>query len=579
MFTSPGVRRTAALLVLALCACEGPADSQGGDRTLPAEANLVRTLLGQALVISQVYGGGGSTGSTYNADWVEIHNTSNVSVNMTGYSLQYSSSMGNSWPSKTPLPTTVLPAGGYFLVQVGASNATGAVIAPDFKTISFTMAATAGKIGLVQGTTRMPNGICPGSAAIDFVGYGDANCSEPAAGPRAPSPSTTTTISRKNNGCTDTDTNSTDLEVRGGTGPAIVVRNSATQPFSCGATDAGTQGGTIPCGSDGATCPSTSCCDDLGYISFCVDPSDFCFNGSQCNPGNLTCEFSDAGTVDPGVHSVGSACVTDLECQTDMGTEAVCKKVTTPGNSTYQSGYCTLNCSLDGLCPPLSACVNLSLYGEAERLCWNACGNGVQCRNGYACYQDTTTSTRGCWIDPTPARYDGGTPVDGGVISPVDAGPVDAGKPSTDSGVPMVDAGMTTVDAGTPMVDAGMTTAPDAGAPVVDAGMTTVDAGTTTMSDAGMTMSGDDAGMTTTDAGGTMTQEDAGTEAGTDSGVVARVDAGTKDAGVARRDAGTSVVTPPDNTPGCGCSSTETGMLLPFGLAALALRRRRARQA
>ena len=44
---------------------------------------------------------------------------------------------------------------------------------------------------------------------------------------------------------------------------------------------------------------------------------------------------------------------------------------------------------------------------------------------------------------------------------------------------------------------------------------------------------------------------------------------------VARRDAGTLTTgTPPDNA-GCGCSSTETGMPLPFALATVALRRGR----
>lgn len=572
MISSIGVRRTVALMVLALTACEGPRGTEAADGTLPAEATLVRQLVGQALVISQVFGGAGGAGSAYNADWVEIHNTSNAPVNMAGYSLQYASSMGTNWQSKTALPTTVLPAGGYFLVQLGNSNASGTVIVPDYKTTSFSLAATAGKLALVQGTTQMPNGNCPSSAAVDFVGYGDANCGEPGVGGKAPAPSTITSIQRKNNGCIDTDTNSTDFELRGGSGAPVIVRSSASQPFSCGGTDAGTNTGTIPCGSDGATCPATSCCDDLGYISFCVDPSDFCFNGSQCNPSNLTCEFGDGGTVDPGVREVGSPCDTDLECQNDMGTEAVCKKVTTPGNSTYQNGYCTLDCSLDGLCPPQSACVNLSLYGEAERICWNTCGNGVQCRGGYACYQDTTTSSRGCWIDPTPPRYDGGTgsqPVDGGPIRSVDAGPgpVDAGSPVVDAGTPRVDAGTTMPDSGT--------MAPDSGTmPPVDAGMTMPgDSGTPMPGEDAGTMTGEDAGPGATDSGTTMTQEDAGT---TDSGVVARVDAGTKDAGVTRRDAGVTATPLPTEPVGCGCTSTETGMLLPFGLAALLLRRRRA---
>ena len=91
-------------------------------------------------------------------------------------------------------------------------------------------------------------------------------------------------------------------------------------------------------------------------------------------------------------------------------------------------------------------------------------------------------------------------------------------------------------------------------------------------------MASDDAGTGTADSGSAMTEGDAGTAGGVDSGVVTRPDAGTKDAGVARRDAGTTTPLPQEPV-GCGCSSTEAGMLLPFGLAALLLRRRRSRAA
>src|SRR5690349_10558795 len=51
--------------------------------------------VGADLVISQVYGGGGNSGAQYQNDFVELFNRGSVTLDLTGFSLQYASSAGN----------------------------------------------------------------------------------------------------------------------------------------------------------------------------------------------------------------------------------------------------------------------------------------------------------------------------------------------------------------------------------------------------------------------------------------------------------------------------------------------------
>ena len=46
------------------------------------------------VVISQVYGGGGNAGATFQNDFVEIFNRGNTTVSLAGWSIQYASATG-----------------------------------------------------------------------------------------------------------------------------------------------------------------------------------------------------------------------------------------------------------------------------------------------------------------------------------------------------------------------------------------------------------------------------------------------------------------------------------------------------
>lgn len=191
-----------------------------------------------AVRISQVYGGGGSTsptsGATYVVDYVELHNTSNAPVSLNGWSLQYGSSGGTSFGSTATnvalLPDEIIPACGYYLVQVGTVGTTGVAlpVTPDHIDANGpNMAAAAGKIALINNTTI--NNPCTGNTSgaiyVDVVGYGTANCFETAP---TGALSTSTTAVRNGAGATDTDNNSTDFSVAASAG--VTIHNSASPP-------------------------------------------------------------------------------------------------------------------------------------------------------------------------------------------------------------------------------------------------------------------------------------------------------------------------------------------------------------
>ena len=179
------------------------------------------------VVFSEVYGGGGNSGATYKNDFMELFNRGTQTVDLTGWSVQYSSATGT-FTNVTNLSGTIAP-GHYFLVQESA-GAGGTTNLPTPDVIgAIAMGATAGKVA-VTGQTAQLTSTCTGSVIADLVGYGaTANCSETS--PTA-APANATAVLRANAGCTDTNNNSADFTV----GPPN-PRNSATAVNVCGASN------------------------------------------------------------------------------------------------------------------------------------------------------------------------------------------------------------------------------------------------------------------------------------------------------------------------------------------------------
>ncbi len=230
----------------------------------------------EAIVISQVYGGSGSTGPAFHNDFIELHNRGTVAVNLTGWSLQYASATSANWSGKSALSGTI-PAGGYFLVQEATGMAGPALPTPDLvPTSTFDMAGGSGKVALVLTTATLPSG-CPATGAvIDLLGYGSGAqmCAE---GTASAGGSAANGMSRAGAGCTDTNSNSADF-----TAGAAAPRNSGTATAACGNEP-----------------PVVNETGDGPELDYCALVSPAAINvAAGSSSGNVLCEIYEAGVTD-----------------------------------------------------------------------------------------------------------------------------------------------------------------------------------------------------------------------------------------------------------------------------------------
>ncbi len=142
-----------------------------------------------------------SQGATASDEFVEMFNPNACTVALNGYKLNYSSSTGSP-PTAIQTFTAAhsIPAGGY-LVIVGSAFAGDAGVTAIRTSIG--LAAAAGRVGLVDPTSKVVDAVSYGTVS------GPTTYVETAA---APSPPAGKSIGRKPNG-TDTDNNAMDLQV------------------------------------------------------------------------------------------------------------------------------------------------------------------------------------------------------------------------------------------------------------------------------------------------------------------------------------------------------------------------------
>lgn len=176
-----------------------------------------------SVVISQIYGGGGNVGATYRNDFIELHNRSNRDISLSGWSVQYTSATGTAW-AKVNLSGTI-PAGGYYLVQMGSSGSNGSVLPTPDATDTTGMSTTTGKVCLCNNQTLL-SGANPHSSAIqDKVGYGATANGYEGTAPTA-TLTVTTAATRLASGQTDTQDNGNDF-----TAILPAPRNTASSPL------------------------------------------------------------------------------------------------------------------------------------------------------------------------------------------------------------------------------------------------------------------------------------------------------------------------------------------------------------
>jgi hypothetical protein len=181
------------------------------------------------VVVSQVFGGGGNSGAPLQNDFVELFNRGSTAVDVTGWTVQYSTGSSNSW-SRTTLSGTIAP-GGYYLVQEASSAAVGSALPTADATGTINLSSTSGKVAVVRGSTALTCGASAGSCAsdssiADLVGYGSSADYEGSGA--APALSSTNAALRAGAGCTDTDSNAADFSAAS---PA--PRNSSAASVTC----------------------------------------------------------------------------------------------------------------------------------------------------------------------------------------------------------------------------------------------------------------------------------------------------------------------------------------------------------
>ncbi len=187
------------------------------------------TLSSQAqVVISQVFGGGGSTSSpTYKYDFIEIFNRGTAPQNLKDWSIQYSADVGTSSWKVTNLTDFTLQPGQYYLIKQNSSSTSNApdLPAPD-ATGNINMSQGNGKVALVNSITALTGANPTSTSIIDLVGYGTTPNGYEGSGPTGTALTITTSFQRVDGGCTDTNSNPNDFAI---TTPA--ARNSAS-PFN-----------------------------------------------------------------------------------------------------------------------------------------------------------------------------------------------------------------------------------------------------------------------------------------------------------------------------------------------------------
>jgi MYXO-CTERM domain-containing protein len=287
------------------------ADSAAPDATSDAGPGTGR------VVISGFFGAGGNSGAIFTSDYVELFNRGPGSASLGALSVQYASSTGTSWTA-APLSNVTLVQGQYYLVELAGGTSGAALPAPD-TTGTANMAASNGKIALVNGTAKLTCGSACASdpSVLDFVGYGTANDYESAAAPAA---SANTAGVRAGGGCIDTNDNSADFSAVA----TPVVHNTASPLNDCSTVDAGTDSTTF----DAADASDSGSVVDSSAGDSATPPGDSSVADSAVAPDTAvapdsatvrdTGVKSDAGKATPPVDEASPAC----SCATPGGSSS-----------------------------------------------------------------------------------------------------------------------------------------------------------------------------------------------------------------------------------------------------------------
>jgi hypothetical protein len=172
-----------------------------------------------AVVISQIYAGGGRWWSDYSNDFVELYNPRTTPTQLDGWSLQLAGGTGTQW-TVIPLKGTI-PAKGYYLIALAGGDYAYDLPKADASGF-YDLAAKQGKVALMRASTPLAAASPLGLASLsDLVGYGAVNAYEGSY--PAITPDRYYAIFRGDAGATDTNDNYRDFDWN-----YAAPRNSAT---------------------------------------------------------------------------------------------------------------------------------------------------------------------------------------------------------------------------------------------------------------------------------------------------------------------------------------------------------------
>ena len=246
-----------------------------------------------SIVISQLYPGGGVTGSTFNVKYVELFNRGDVDVTLKNWSIQYASASTTSAQTSSSclLPEQVtIPAHSYYLVSLKNDGGNLSPVSDYNCTRSIAAAQSNGRLFLVSGKNNISSAPAAGEY-VDAVGYGTSKWAE---GSAMEALSKTTAGLRKLGGCVDTNDNSKDFEIG-----VPIPRNSKSAKNTCQFVEENTE---ARCkdniDNDG---DSKIDCDDPGCSAFAFchveNTAELCKDGTDNDgDGKKDCDDSDCAS-------------------------------------------------------------------------------------------------------------------------------------------------------------------------------------------------------------------------------------------------------------------------------------------
>lgn len=162
-----------------LCFCQGQAQAQ-------------------MLLISEVYGGGGNTNTTYKNDFIELYNYGTTTIDLSTLAVYYAATTATAFNStNSTVLSGTLASGSYYLIQERAGGAGTTNLPTPNATGNIDISSTGGKvaIGLASTAPTFSTGNVNGNTtAVDFLGWGSSNAYEGTGG--AAATTSTTSVAR-----------------------------------------------------------------------------------------------------------------------------------------------------------------------------------------------------------------------------------------------------------------------------------------------------------------------------------------------------------------------------------------------